>query len=312
MKPARILVVRLGAMGDIIHTLPAVASLKQSFPGSHLAWAVERRWTPLLEANPFVDEVVPVERGSLAAILDTRRRLRAGKFDMAVDFQGLIKSALVAAAARPDRIYGLDRSSARETFAAMFYSKTCRPHAAHVVDRHLELAASAGAASVARSFPIPPGRAEGLLPREPFVLANPTAGWTSKQWPLQNFAALAERLRAAGYALVLNGASVIEVRGTVPHVSGLEGLICATRLAAAVVGLDSGPLHLAAALSKPGVAIFGPTDPARNGPYGGTIRVLRAEGAETTYKRGERISASMQAITPDQVWAALAPQLGRA
>jgi heptosyltransferase-1 len=309
MKARRILAVRLGAMGDIIHTLPAVASLKQSLPGCHLAWAVERRWTPLLDGNPFVDEILIVERGSLGALLDTRRRLRAGKFDMAVDFQGLIKSALVAAASRADRIYGLDRSIARERLAALFYSDACKPHAAHMVDRNLELAAAAGAHTSPRTFHIPPGREEGPLPARPFVLANPTAGWAGKQWPLDYYGEIAVRLRSIGYPLVLNGASPVEVPGTVPHVSGLEGLIHATRCAAAIIGVDSGPLHLAAAVGKPGVAIFGPTDPERNGPYGGTIQVLRAPGGRTTYRRRDAVSPEMRAVTPEQVWAALRPQL---
>jgi heptosyltransferase-1 len=312
MSPRRILAIRLGAMGDIIHALPAVASLKQSFPGCHVAWAVEPRWSVLLHGNPFVDEVVPIRRDNLPAVLETRRRLRAGRFDAAVDFQGLIKSALVAAAASSDQIYGLGRSAARESLACLFYSKTCTPHSAHVVERNLELAAAAGAHASGHIFPIPEGRPEGSMPDGPFVLANPTAGWLSKQWPIANYGALAERLRDVGYALVLNGANPIDVPGTVAHVSGLEGLIWATRCATAVVGLDSGPLHLAAALGKPGVAIFGPTDPARNGPYGGTMRVLRAPGAQTTYKRGQAISDSMRAITPDQVWAALRPQLAGA
>src|SRR5947199_2639679 len=90
----RILVVRLGAMGDIIHTLPAVAALKQSHPESHLTWLVEPRWRPLLEENPFVDRVVVLRRNSLAGLLETWRELRTQRYDLAVDFQGLIKSAL--------------------------------------------------------------------------------------------------------------------------------------------------------------------------------------------------------------------------
>src|SRR5579872_1209089 len=102
----RILVVRLGAMGDIIHALPAVASLKHSFPGSRLTWAVEPRWTALLEGNPFVDRIVPVQRGGPAQIWRSCRELRAERYDFTVDFQGLIKSAVVASVARPDRIFG--------------------------------------------------------------------------------------------------------------------------------------------------------------------------------------------------------------
>jgi heptosyltransferase-1 len=115
---------------------------------------------------------------------------------------------------------------------------------------------------------------------------------------------------STGMPLVLNGpasdAALLEsVPGVVPHVSGIEGLIYATRRALAVVGIDSGPMHLAAALSKPGVAIFGPTDPRRNGPYGGTIAVLRHADARTTYKRRNEIDRSMSAIRPEQVMHAL-------
>lgn len=310
MKRRRILVVRLGAMGDILHTLPAVVSLKQSIPGSYIAWAVEERWSILLQNNPFVDEIIPVQRRSWSTIMDLRRRLRQGNFDTAIDFQGLLKSAIVANFARPERIIGLHRSAAREPLASLFYSGACRPHADHVVERNLELAAFAEATVVARTFPLPKGQAEGELPETPFILASPLAGWTSKQWPLEYYATLATLAREAGYSLVLNGPHPIPVDGAVSHVSGIPGLIWATRCAAAVVGVDSGPLHLAAALGKPGVAIFGPTDPARNGPFGGSIRVLRAADAVTSYKRRNDIDASMKAVTPEQVWMALRPQLG--
>ena len=309
MTNRRVLAIRLGAMGDIIHTLPAVASLRQSLPGCHLAWAVEERWIPLLEGNPFIDELVPVNRRSLGAVLALRNRLRSSRFDTAVDFQGLIKSALVASAARAGRIYGYHRSYAREPLAALFYTKTCKPHSTHVVEHHLELAATAGAHAAARSFPIPEGSPEGSLPQSPFVLANPLAGWVGKQWPLDRYAEMARCLDAEGLRLVLNGPAPIEVPGAWTHVSGLPGLIHATRRAAAVIGIDSGPLHLAAALGKPGVAIFGPTDPVRNGPYGGTMRVVRAADARTTYKRDDRIDPAMLAIGPEEVWAALRPQL---
>src|ERR1035437_8774081 len=135
---SRILVVRLGAMGDIIHALPAVASLKTGFPGSRLTWVVESKWVPLLEDNPFIDRVVLLRRDTLAGLLESWRALRAERYNFAVDFQGLIKSALAAAAARPGRIFGFHRSQLRERAAALFYSNTTVSHAAHVVDRNLD------------------------------------------------------------------------------------------------------------------------------------------------------------------------------
>jgi heptosyltransferase-1 len=234
------------------------------------------------------------------------RELRSQGYDFAVDFQGLMKSALAAAFARPERIFGYHQSQVRERVAALFYSDKVTARAAHVVDRHLELAAAAGAARLLRNFPLPAGRDEGKLPAGDFVLASPLAGWGAKQWPLEYYTALGERLGSElGVPLVLDGPP----GSGFDHHSSLAGLIHATRRAAAVVGVDSGPLHLAAALNKPGVAIFGPTDPARNGPYGASMQVLRSGSAATTYKRGVDIAACMRVITPDQVFACLKSQL---
>jgi heptosyltransferase-1 len=227
------------------------------------------------------------------------------RFDFAVDFQGLLKSAFVAVLSRADRVFGYHRSAAREPLACLAYSHVCRPRSIHVIDQHLELAAAAGARSVVRSFHIPDGEPEGSLPDTPFVLASPEAGWTAKEWPLEYWGELARLLHRDGCVLVVNARQPIAIDGPVSHVSGLPGLIWATRRAGAVVGLDSGPLHLAGALGKPGVAIFGPTDPARNGPPGNTIRVLRAPGAVTTYKRKTAVDSSMREVTPSEVWAAL-------
>lgn len=314
---AGLLVVRLGSMGDVIHALPAVASLKQSFPALPLTWAIEPRWACLLEGNPFVDRTVLIDRRSWSGLRDSLRRLRQWRYSAAVDFQGLLKSALVAAFARPARIYGFHASQLREPLAGLFYSSRVRARSAHVVDCNLELAAAAGATSVLRCFPLPEGAPEGVLPASSFVLASPLAGWPAKQWPLECYAALAALLnRRLGVPLVLNGppsaaAVLSQVAGAQVHLSSIPGLIHATRRALAVVGVDSGPLHLAAALSKPGAAIYGPTDPARNGPYGGSIVVLRSPRATTSYKRKNQIDESMRDVRPEDVFAALREQLER-
>ena len=312
----RILVVRLGSLGDLVHTLPAVASLKHSFPKSHITWVVEPKWAPLLEKNPFVDRVLLLRRDSTAALWESCRRLRENRYDFAVDFQGLIKSALVASFARPERIFGFHHTQVRERTAALFYSNKTETHSAHKVEQNLDLAASAGAATVLRMFPLPPGRPEGHLPASDFVLASPIAGWRGKQWPLEHYRELAGLLRREmDLALVLDGPPsalpvFAQVKDAVPHTSGVAGLIYATRRATAVVGVDSGPLHIAAALAKPGVAIYGPTDPARNGPYGDSLRVLRSPEAATTYQRNSAIDESMKQISPDEVFEALRSVLG--
>ena len=310
MEGPRILVVRLGAMGDIIHTLPAVASLKHGIPYSRITWVVEAKWACLLDGNPYVERVIPFDRRTLSGLRASWRELRARSFDFAVDFQGLTKSALVAALAWPDRVYGF--RDARESPASWFYSTKVSTAAIHMVDRNFDLAAAAGASSLVSSFPIPTGRPEGTLPAGGFVLASPQAGWGSKQWPLEYYFDLGQRLqRETGMILVLNGAqaAAAEWKYAFSHVSGIAGLIDATRRATAVIGVDSGPLHLAAALGKPGVAIFGPTDPARNGPYKSAIAVLRTPRANTTYRRKAQSDGSMRAITPAMVLEALKPVL---
>jgi lipopolysaccharide heptosyltransferase I len=310
MADVRILVVRLSAMGDVIQALPAVASLKHSFPHSSLSWVIRPKWAPLLHGNPFVDRVIEMER-SAAGTLSTLRALRKERFDVVVDFQGLMQSALVAAAVRADRKVGLHRSQARERAASLFYSTAVLTRGAHRVERNLELAAAAGASNLLNLFPLPEGKPEGNLPEGKFVLASPLAGWGSKQWPIEFFSDVAQELRIRyDMPLVVNGppesaAMLASVDGAHLHLSGLQGLIDATRRAHAVIGVDSGPMHLAAALSKPGVAIYGPTDPAATGPYGDAVRVLRAPDAVTSYKRRPAIDASMIAIEPDAVLDAL-------
>ena len=168
----------MGAMGDIIHTLPAAASLRASFPNARISWVVEPQWTPLLEDNPFLDRVVVFHRDRIA---ESARALRSEGYDLAVDFQGLIKSAVVARIARPARLVGFRRGIAREGAATFLYSQKVDTRAAHIVEMRLDLAAAAGAATLVRTFPLPEGRAEGDLPEGDFVLASPLAGWRSAQ-----------------------------------------------------------------------------------------------------------------------------------
>jgi heptosyltransferase-1 len=305
-----ILVVRLGAMGDIIHALPAVASLRQSFPQHRITWVVAGKWLQILEGNPHIDQIMPFDRRGKAAIYRAWRTLRPMRPEIAIDFQGLIQSALVGRAARPKNFIGLHRSQARESFAAIFYTQQVRAVGPHCVETNLQLAAAAGATQLTDQASLPTGHPEGELPSGPFVFASPFAGWASKQWPLSHYSLLAQALKAEGLPLVVNvppgdGNKLVGLSDLNIHESGIPGLIDATRRATAIVGVDSGPMHLAAALGKPGVAIFGPTDPARNGPFHSHLTVLRDPRAQTTYKRNEENDPSMLAITADQVKEAL-------
>lgn len=305
MASEEILVIRLGAMGDILHALPAVASLRASLPNAAITWAVEQKWLPLLEDNPCVQHTAVIDRHSVGGIRRSLRALRERSYEWAIDLQGLYKSALVGRLARAHTLLGFDRSQLREPLAGVFYQQTVKARREHVVERNLELVAAAGASMICPESPLPPGRAECRLPEGRFVLASPLAGWMSKQWPREHFAQLARLLQQRyDVPLVVDvppGMETADLAPAIPHQSSLAGLIYATRRATAVLGVDSGPLHLAAALRKPGVAIFGPTDPARNGPYGGTIAVLRVPDAITTYRRGATIDPSMAAIQPEAV-----------
>lgn len=295
-----ILAIRLSALGDIIHALPAIASLKRSFPASKLALLIASRWRPIVEGNPFIDELIPPH-------LTTLRGLHP---DLAFDLQGLVKSALLGRLASPRKFYGFDRSVAREPLAPIFYTHAIHVTGPHRIERNLQLIAAAGASQLSTEAWIPPGRPEGNLPTAPFVLTSPFAGWAGKQWPLENYESLGRLLSGEGFELVANvsearAQDLASFKHVRIHTSSISGLIDATRRAAAIIGVDSGPLHLAAALCKPGVALYGPTDPRLTGPYGGTFTVIRSDEAETTYKRHGNIHASMRVISSRQVAQAL-------
>lgn len=303
-------------MGDILHALPAVSSLRKSFPNHRIMWAIAPKWKELLDSNPDIDGLVLFRRSNWNEMVASWHRLRPLQPGIAIDFQGLLKSALVGKASRPRSFFGWDAAHARERLASFFYSNKVCPHSRHVVDQNLELAAAAGAGELTRKFYLPPGRSEGNLPLGSFVLTHPFSGWTGKQWPLENYGELAKLLNRQGIALVANvppqrAGDLAGLSGVLVHTSGLSGLIDATRRAAAVVGLDSGPMHLAAALGKPGLALFGPTDPARNGPYGGSMAVMRSPDAITTYKRRDEIDPSMRRLSVSQVYESLLSQLER-
>ena len=145
--------VRLGAMGDIIHSLPGIASLRHSFPEARISWVIEPKWRPLIEGNGFVDRIVEFDRKEPGSWKRTRDELRGEHYDLAVDFQGLVKSALIAMAARPERIAGFASGVVRERLAGLFYSARVSSKAVHVLDQALDLAAGAGALNLVRAFP---------------------------------------------------------------------------------------------------------------------------------------------------------------
>jgi heptosyltransferase-1 len=314
MDAPRILVVRLGAMGDVLHALPAVEALQRALPKAQISWLIDPKWSVLLEGNRAISETMTMNRRESGSALAAWRQVRRSRFDIAIDFQGLMKSALFVFASRAPVRLGFDFSEVRERPAALFYNQRIATHGAHVIEKNRELAAAITPLGELRPPQLPDGALEGRLPEGAFVLASPLAGWRSKQWPLKKYGELAARLRRElGIRLVVNGAPAsreeLARSGADVHVSGIPGLIHATRRATAVLGLDSGPMHLAAALGKPGVALFGPTNPERNGPYYDTFSVIRSAGAVTSYRRRDEHDPGLAAISAGEVFEAIRERL---
>lgn len=318
----RILLVRLGSLGDIIHALPAAASLRASFPNARIDWAVEPKWMRLLEGNPDLSNLVEANRNGIAGFARTLRGVRAAKYNCAIDFQALYKSALLAfSSGAPQRI-GFTSSYAREGLASHFYTDRLNPRGAHKVDHNFTLAACAGARTLVPRFPlrIHPQDEEEVTRalaarnlRDYFVL-NPGGGWVSKCWPAERYGELHRMLASQtglqgvvsygpGEEKLANDA--ISAAGKPAPVAlplGLGPLMALLNRAKLVVSADTGPLHLAAALGARVVGLYGPTDPARNGPYSANGVVVRnPRDCETTYRRGASYSPAMLSITVYQV-----------
>jgi len=290
-----LLVIRLSAFGDVIHTIPAVVALRDALPETEIAWAVEPAYAELVEIVAKVKTIrVSLKKWSLSRIAAARREVRG--FETAIDFQGLIKSSLIGVASGARERYGFARDVIREKPAAWFVNSpvTIDP-GRHVVEWNVDLAravapAIAGVPEVDFSPFMDDGGRDARAPR---VVLLPGAGRPEKQWPVDRFAELARHIGSD--ALVAWGpgeeslARAIGAEVAPPtNFRELASLLGRARL---VIGADTGPLHLAAALGTPVIGLYGPTNPARNGPYGQLDRVV--ESFSTT--------KAMQSITVDDV-----------
>lgn len=331
----RVLIVRVGAMGDVLHAMPAVAALKERHPEWEIGWAVEPRWKALLCGSdmPLVDEVFevptrewkrrPFSAGTVASVWGLRGELRRERFGVCVDMQGSIRSAVIGRMAGAGRFVGLERP--RETPAKWLYGRRVRTTAAHVVEQGCELLGGALGEMLrpaAVRLPVEEeaeswaeARVRAVAPGgEAVVMLAPTAGWRAKEWPAERYGAVARALAGAGFRVVVNAASEgDEVAGTVVRASGgaatavacrVSELIALTRRMRLVIAGDTGPLHLAAALGRPVVGIYGPTDSARTGPYGNRARVLRDPGSVVDHRRLKEPEAGLLRITSEVVTAA--------
>ena len=288
----RILIVRLGALGDVVHTVPLAAALFRRLPGAAVDWVVDERYAALLRTVPELDRRIALAGGgrTAAAWRALRRALRAVRYDVALDAQGLGKSALVARLSGARRVVGFTAPFLRERSARWLYTETVDPgRPRHVVDRNLGLLAGVGVADRAWSFPFrPPAPPTAEAPRGAFAVLNPNAAWPTKRWPPERYGAVAEHLRRVhGLPCVViwgpedepRAAAVVAASGGAAALApptNLVELASLLRAAALLVSGDTGPLHLAAALGTPVVGLYGPSDPVRNGPWSLADEVVSA------------------------------------
>lgn len=326
MNAPRVLIVRLGAFGDIVHTLPLAADLDAA--GWRVDWLCEDRWSDLLDGNPAIDRVwrLPRRHGELAERRRWRRRLiehlRGTIFDAVIDAQGLAKSAWWSVRVRSRRRIAHRPPRAREGSWIVAHRRT-PVDAVHVIDQQRALALPLLGARHPRGpwrFPLPPWREEAVRMRRWWEergdgrpwLANVGAGWPTKVWPRARWKELVELWEARGEGSVIGWGSpeehavaeMIAARGsliapptTIPELAGLM------RACRAVVSGDTGPLHLALALGVPAVGLFGPVPAERNGPRGTRYRNLQAPGAAWERRYPSRVA--MDAIVAEEVLAKL-------
>jgi heptosyltransferase I len=339
----RVLVLRLGAMGDVLHAMPAVAALRAQLPECHLGWVIEPRWAPLLMAEkaaprtpamPLVDVVhiahargwarQPFAPATWRAMRSLRHELHEQRYDLAIDLQGAVRSALIGRASGAELV---GEAEPREQPARWFFQHKVATRGTHVIEQAAEVVAGATGLPLTPILPSLPvdcaaeARVTAMLPdAQLLVLLHPGAGWGAKRWPTERYGALAAALKAQGYTVVVNRAPGEEALATdVARSSGgaardiamdMQELIAMTRRCVLVIGGDTGPAHLACALGKPVVGIYGPTDPARNGPWGVPFRVLRHPESRRDHARRSAPEAGLLTIEPEEVLAAVEELLG--
>ena len=337
-----LLVVRLSAMGDVIHTLPAVAALREALPNVTLGWLIEERWAELLctlryprsgtrsPQRPLIDRVhsvnttewrrAPLSFNSWQQMAVGLSQLRGIQYDAVIDFQGAIRSALLARWSGAPIIFG--SAQPRENAASMLYTrKVLTANDSHVVDQAVALARAVApdlSPVTALQFPVDPDAEKKIAALvtgiDKFAILNPGAGWGAKRWPAERYGEVAKELAKDGITSLVNyGPGEDDLATAVESSSAaaakkitcsISELIELTRRASIFIGGDTGPLHLAAALKIPVVAIFGPTNPARNGPFGTRSIVLRNPGSVTDHSRHSAPEQGLLEITVAEVLAA--------
>jgi lipopolysaccharide heptosyltransferase I len=310
----RLIIVRLGSLGDLIHTLPAVAAFLRVYPDARIDWLVEAPHRDLLDLVPILSSVIVMKGRSLGGWLETSRELKGSGYDVAFDFQGLIKSAALARFSGAASVVGFNRRALREPLARLFYTNTpIVGEGRHVIDKNLALMSaflettetlqSSPAERALMNFPMRRIESAALdrvrqQASGAFALVNPGAAWPNKRWPADRFGAVARVLREAHglTPIVLWGPAEQSLAQSVVDASGgaaviapetqLPDLVALSRAASFMISGDTGPLHSACAAGVPTVSLFGPTDAKRNGPWDTRdIMLTRYDRCACHYKR---------------------------
>jgi heptosyltransferase I len=332
MSEPRFLVVRLGSLGDIVHTFPAVAGLHDSFRRAEIIWLTHPRWLNLVASSGLASEIWPVDSRNLASVRQTIAKIRAQYWDAAIDYQGLWKSALLPFLAGVPKRIGFSSETIRELGVPILYTDRVHSRANHIADQNGELSLRAGAQSAVGPVKLQVSEtdrkrvcsdltAAGI---DRYVVLSPGGGWRSKCWPAERFGELCRKIRdELNVRCAINyGPGEENLASAVKSASGnaepvlydgeLGQLMALLQGAQCIVGGDTGPLHLAVALGTKAVAIFGPTNPNRNGPYPPQPFVLRDPQANTTHKRETETNPSLLRISVAQVFDAVKLHLGAA
>ena len=334
--PQRILLIKPSSLGDIVHALPVLSLVKRRWPEAEVSWLVTPAYAGILEGHPLLAEVILFERRRLAGfwrnprsalrLLQFARELRQRQFDLVIDLQGLFRSGWISRRTRSPLRVGF--ADARE-LAWLFYTQRvdAGDREQHAIDRNLKIAQALGCGSGPVEFPFPPHQAQrkrvdALLPEgQRIAVLLPGANWLTKRWPADRFAALVEPLRARfGLTCVIAGGSdAVELAPQIPGAVNLAGktslleLVALLERAELVVANDSGPMHIAAALGRPLVTMFAPTNPVRTGPYGRPDSVVRTSNqCSPCYRRQRWRCSCIDSIDVRAVLAAAEAELGRA
>ena len=295
-NPSKILIVKPSSLGDIVHSLPVLNALKGCFPGVTIHWIVAKGLEGLLEDHPMIDKLWIINKDDWKKIDKVKttvkelktlfRKLKAEKYDLVIDLQGLLRSGIMTASTRAPMRIGF--TEAREGSTVFYTHKVRGGRNIHAVDRYLKIVEFLGCDISDICFPLPMHDISSpfSIPSEEYIVFIPGARWSTKKWPAEQFGELASKLPYK--SVVVGSRSDVKDADILVHLSGgkalsfagkttIRDLITLIQNARCVVSNDSGPMHIAAALNVPVVGLFGPTDPQRTGPYGKGHTVIRAE-----------------------------------